>query len=412
MTYERFLEPALLVSLSDTPVLLLNGARQVGKTTLLRHLAARGWGAGKPRYVTLDDPLERAQAESDPASFLGGVAPLMIDEVQLVPDLLPAIKQQVDNDRRPGRYLLTGSADIFTLPTVSESLAGRMAIRTLHPLAQAEIAGDHISLVDLLFAEEPLIYDRKDEERPDRFERIATGGYPEAVARARPARREEWFEDYVTTILTRDVRDLASIERLTDMPRLLRLMAARTATLANYSEYSRALGIPNTSLKRYLALLKATFLVNELPAWSANLSKRLVRSPKIFLNDTGLAAALTGFDPDSEHSPLRGPLFETWVINELRKHAGWAGLRTSLYHYRTHGGEEIDLIVEDRKGRLVAIEIKSRTTLQTRDFTGLEKLRDALPDRFHRGVVLYAGEEVREYSEKTVGLPVGWITGG
>lgn len=409
MRYPRFIESALQASLSDTPVVLLNGARQVGKTTLVRHLAASGWGGGEPRYVTLDDTLSRAQAERDPDRFLQtGNTPLLIDEVQLVPDLLRAIKRVVDNDRRPGQFLLTGSSDVFTLPTASESLAGRMAIKTLRPLAAAEIAGVSTSLVDRLFSDEPLTYLAAEEELP-LFEQVAIGGYPESLRRKSSARREEWFEDYVTTILGRDIRDLASIERLSDIPRLLRLMAARTATLANYSEYSRALGIPNSSLKRYLTLLKATFLVQELPAWSANLSKRLVRSPKIYLSDTGLAAALTGFDPEAIHTPMRGPLLETWIINEIEKHVSWADLRTSLYHFRTHSGHEVDLLLEDRQGRLVAIETKSRTTLQPRDFKGLEKLRDALPEQFHRGVVFYAGEEVREYSEGIVAVPVGIV---
>jgi predicted AAA+ superfamily ATPase len=401
----RNLTAPLLEALSDTPVVLLNGARQVGKSTLVQSLAEDH----PAQYLTLDDATVLSAAAGDPAGFLAGlVDPVILDEVQRAPGLFLAIKAAVDRDRRPGRYLLTGSADVFLLPRIAESLAGRMEVLTLWPLSQGEIEGVRETFVDALFAAsfQPPPVSRLD--RGEILDRALLGGYPEMLERASEARRRAWFGSYTTTILQRDVRDLSNVEDLTSLPRLLSLLAARSATLLNYAELSRSSGLPASTLKRYFALLEATFLVRLLPAWSDNLSKRLVKSPKLLLSDTGLLAAALGLSRDriDEDPQLAGRLLESFVILEVRKQATWSEIRPELYHYRTQTGQEVDLLLEDARGRVVGIEVKAAATVQERDVRTLLDLADILGKRFVRGVVLYTGERAVPFSEKVAALPM------
>lgn len=409
----RNLTSSLLEALSDTPVVLLNGARQVGKSTLVQSLTSNGHSAG---YFTLDDATVLAAATGDPAGFLAGVGgPVILDEVQRAPDLFLAIKAAVDRDRRPGQYLLTGSADIFLLPRISESLAGRMEVLTLWPLSQGEIEQARETFVDALFAP---AFQPPSVELPDRsriLERALRGGYPEMLGRSSESRRRAWFASYTSTILQRDVRDLSNIEDLAALPRLLSLLAARATTLLNLSELSRSLGLPATTLKRYFALLEATFLVRPLPAWSDNLSKRLVKSPKILLTDTGLLSAALGLTRErvDEEPQLAGPLLESFVLMEIRKQAAWSETRPSLFHYRTQTGQEVDLLLEDARGRVAAVEVKAGSTVQEKDVRVLLDLARTLGKRFVRGVVLYTGERAVPFSEKVLALPLGtlWRSG-
>ena len=291
----RNVTPELRDALADTPVVLLNGARQTGKSTLARALAPDAFPGGPAAYVTLDDATALAAATDDPDGFVRGLdGPVILDEVQRAPELFRAVKAEVDRDRRPGRFLLTGSADVMLLPVASESLAGRMEVVTLWPLSQGEIEGRTERFVDAVF--EDALPPAPGSSGEPVWTRLARGGYPEAAEREDARRRSRWFGSYVTTILQRDVRDLARIEGLSEMPRLLALVAARTATLLNVAELSRSSGLPASTLKRYLTLLQATFLVRELPAWSTNRSKRLVKSPKLLVADSGLAAHLVGFE--------------------------------------------------------------------------------------------------------------------
>ena len=292
----RNITDRILDSLADTPVVMLNGARQVGKSTLVQKIASDHHQA---RYLTLDDAVVLGAARSDAAGFLSGLeGPVVLDEVQRAPQLFLAIKASVDRDRTPGRFLLTGSADVMLLPKVSESLAGRMEIHTLWPFSQGEISGVKETFIDRLFTgskEFPVL--PHPEARPlDVNERIVTGGYPEVIKRLSESRRTSWYGSYITTILQRDIRELANIEGLTDIPRILSLLAARASSLINYAELSRSSGVPQSTLKRYMALLEAAFLIRRIPPWSGNLSKRLVKSPKLFLTDTGLAAYLMGLN--------------------------------------------------------------------------------------------------------------------
>ena len=407
--YKRNIETCIREALADTPVVFLNGARQTGKTTLVRDLARGMDGA---TYVTLDDAAVLAAVAHDPAGFIGRLdGTVVADEVQKVPELFPAIKASVDRDRRPGRFLLTGSADVLLLPTASESLAGRMEVLTLWPLSQGELEGVRETFIDRLFADAAFRVARMVSSDLLLEDRVVCGGFPEVVARAAGRRRAAWFGSYLTAILQRDIRDLARIEGLTEIPHLLALLAARTSGLLNVSELSRSAGIPHTTMKRYLALLQTTFLIRLVPAWSANLGKRLVKSPKVLLCDTGLAAHLAGIEREglaADRSRF-GPLLENFVGVELLKIASWSELDVKVYHYRTSSGREIDFLIEDRQGRVVAIEVKASATVKSGDFAAISSLADALGPRLVNGVVLYTGEQVVPFGERLTAVPISML---
>ncbi len=401
--YARNIEAELHAALADTPVVLLNGARQTGKSTLAQNLA-KSWSIP---YVTFDDATQLAAATSDAQGFLAGLGDrVVIDEVQKAPALFPAIKMSVDQDRRPGRFLLTGSANVLLLPHISESLAGRMELITLWPLSRGEIQSQQEHFVDGVFAQDlpPL----QACEASDLKDVVLAGAYPEVIQRTKGKRRDAWFGAYITALLQRDVRDLANIDGLTDMPRLLSLLAARVGGLLNMSELSRSSGIPNSTLKRYLSLLQATFMFQPLPAWSSNLGKRLIKSSKIHLIDPGLAAHLAGITHQSlDRDPMFfGHLLETFVVGELRKQMGWSDARVNLYHYRTTTGREVNIVLEDAAGRLVGMEIKASSSVGRKDFSGLDALSEDLGSRFVRGIVLYSGDQAVSFTDHYVALPV------
>ncbi len=403
--YKRNIENSIKEALADTPVVLLNGARQTGKSTLAKELAP----GIKARYVTLDDATMLAAAASDPAGFIQGFdGPVIIDEAQKAPPLFPAIKIQVDDDRRPGRFLLTGSANVLMLPILSESLAGRMEIVTLHPLSQGELRDRKEDFISGVFS--PRLPELKDAEEDDLdiFGKLTWGGFPEILKRPTQRRRRAWWASYITTILQRDIRDLANIEGLTDMPRLLNLLAARVSGLLNVSELSRAVGLPNTTLKRYITLLEMSFLYQPLAAWSTNIGKRLVKSPKINLVDHGMTAHLTGWtDQRLARDPTyRGYLLETFVVGELRKQATWSDTPVDLFHFRTSTGREVDVVIENAPGDIVGIEVKATGSVTERDFAGLRALANVAGPKFFRGVVIYSGEQLVSFGEKYFAMPI------
>ena len=403
--FRRHLTPALDAALNDTPVVLVIGPRQAGKTTLCRVLAEpRG-----ARVLSLDDAATLASAMADPTGFVTAQdGPVVLDEIQKAPALLPAIKLAVDRNREPGRFLLTGSADVLALPQVSESLAGRMEVLTLWPLSQGEIEGRVEGFIDALFATSSPAADLPAESRTNLVERALRGGFPEAVRRADQERRGAWFRAYVTTIVERDVRNLAHIDRLTEVPRLLGLLAARSASILNVAELSRSLGVPHTTLTRYLALLEHTFLVRRTPAWAGSRARRAVKTPRAWMSDAcllghlaGLSAARLADDPTAA-----GPLLETFVAGELTRQLGWSRTRAELLHFRTHAGREVDLVLEADDGRLVGIEVKAAATIAPGDFAGLKALREVRGRRFHRGVVLYTGRTVLPFGTDLWALPL------
>ena len=400
---------ALLDALHDTPAVYLQGARQTGKSTLVRTVAERRHPA---RYLTLDTAAVLAAASNDPEGFVAGLErPVVIDEVQRAPALALAIKAAVDADRHPGQFLLTGSASVMSLPALSDSLAGRMELHTLWPFSQGELADVRETFVDRVFAERLVTPDTVPNTEKSLVERMCTGGYPEIQTRRGHARRQAWFDSYVDAILQRDVRELANIERLSELPRLLALLASRAGELLNFADLARTLGIPQTTLKRYMTLMEMTFLVRLLPARFSNLGKRLAKAPKLLLADTGLLTHLVEADENRlrRNRTLLGHVLENFVAMELIKQLGWSERRCRLFHFRTESGVEVDLVLEDRAGRLVGVEVKSAATVRQQDFRGLETLARLTGDRFARGVVLCTGTTVVPFGRNLFALPVSQL---
>jgi predicted AAA+ superfamily ATPase len=404
----RNIQESVRRAMADTPVVLLNGARQTGKTTLAQELAT----APASQYFTLDDAATLALAAGDPSGFIRNLTgPVVIDEIQKAPDLFPAIKLAVDQNRRPGQFLLTGSANVMTLPRLSESLAGRMEIIPLFPFSAGELTGQREGFVKRLF-DGTLAKAKSIPTNDELAARLVRGGYPEAIQRTDDDRRGAWFASYISTILQRDVRDLARVDGLHALPNLLKLLAARASGLLNLADVSRDAGLPHTTLTRYLALLETVFLVHRLPAWSPNLGKRLVKAAKLHLVDTGLACHLLGTDARrlTDDRSLLGRMLETFVVGELRKQLSWAAPRTTLYHYRTAVGSEVDVLLEQADGSVAGLEIKASATVGTSDFAALQELRDQLGKRFIAGIVLYTGDQLVPFGDKLwlVPLPALW----
>jgi hypothetical protein len=402
----RNLTPHILAALRDTPVVYLQGPRQSGKSTLVQALGDNGYDA---EYFTLDEAATLAAAQSDPDGFVTGLPErVILDEVQRVPELFRAIKRSVDAKRKPGRFLLTGSARALVLPTLSESLAGRMEVLTLWPFSQGEIAGRREGFVDACFAREFKPGGFRDTGWSSLAERIATGGYPEVLTRTEAARRQAWFGSYITTILERDVRDLANITGLRDLPRLLRLAASRATGVLNFADLSRDAAMPQTTLQRYWALFEATFLVRALPPWHANLGLRLVKTPKVLLGDTGLLCHLLGLDAARLRADdlMVGAALECFVAGELTKQISWSATRPGLFHYRTHTQQEVDFVLEDARGRLVGIEVKKTASPTSGDFKGLRHFSEQTGRKFLRGLLLYTGSTSLAFGPNLHALPV------
>jgi len=407
----RNITSKIIEALQDTPVILVNGARQTGKSTLVQWLSKEKYPA---QYLTLDNATVLAAAQESPQDFIANLTqPVIIDEIQRAPDLFLAIKAAIDRDRKPGRFLLTGSANIMLLPRLAESLAGRMEIITLWPFSQGELESVNEQFIDSIFATKWDAPKVKPVDTKEIWERVLKGGYPESVNRGTQPRRKAWFGSYVTTILQRDIRDLANIEGLTALPRLLKLLSSRTATMLNFSELSRSIGIPQSTLKRYMTLLETTFLYQALPAWSANLSKRLVKSPKIILSDTGLIGYLQDITSQRiiQNKEFSGRLLENFVAMELMKQITWSDTQPGMYHFRTQGGQEVDIVLEDSTGNIVGIEVKASGSVGGNDFKGLKNLAESLGKRFVRGLVIYSGENIVAFGDTLYAMPISGIWG-
>jgi predicted AAA+ superfamily ATPase len=402
ITYNRNLMPRVMEALSDRPVVVINGARQTGKTVLARDIIAPQHPAA---FISLDDGATLSLAAADPVGFIAAQhGAVVIDEIQRVPELLLAIEHAVDRDRTPGRFLLTGSTNVLLLPKLADSLAGRMEIETLWPLSQGELDGIEEGFLPAVLSEVLPALAPSAESRPQIARRMVRGGYPEPHGFSE-ARRNDWFGSYLTSIL-QEVRDLADVDVLSSFPRLLQAIGARTSSLANVSDLSRTLGIPWTTLNRYLALLEATYLVIDLPTWSAGDVKRGVRTSKLYLSDSGLLVHLLRLDSVRLVSdPGRfGQVLESFAVCEVVRQASTRPERYSLSHYGKHQTAEVDIVVEGPRGAIAGIEIKAATSLGPHDFKGLRYLAEAAGERFVRGVVLYGGSEIVRVSAPPVEL--------
>ncbi|MBN9079380.1 MAG: ATP-binding protein [Rhizobiales bacterium] len=400
---DRKVRSLVETALTDTRVVLLIGPRQAGKTTLARQLA----GTDRP-YITLDDAGALSAARADPVGFVRGIERAVIDEVQRAPELMLAIKESVDRDDRPGRFLLTGSANIATVPMIADSLAGRMATISLLPFAQSEIRSTPGRLLDRLFAGEDPIAGKDAIFGDEMVALVLRGGYPEALRRTTHARRTAWLEDYLAQILDRDVRDIANIDQLDRLPRLLEVLAEHAGQLVNHSSFGAALGLSSVTAQKYVAILERLFLIRTLAPWSNNRLSRLIKTPKLHFLDSGLLAALR----EDEEEALRrdrsrfGALLESFVVSELLKLASWSERRVSFSHYRTKDQDEVDVVIEDRRGRVIGIEVKASATVRSQDFRGLRQLQEAVGDRFVRGLVLHDHDRVTPFGEKLQAAPL------
>jgi len=402
--YVRDVEPRLIEALEDSPAVLIHGPRQCGKTTLAQVVGKRMGYA----YFTFDEDLVIRAAQADPVGFVADLPErAILDEVQRVPSLFTAIKAAIDRKRVPGRFILTGSANVLLVPKLADSLAGRMEILRLHPLAQCELSQRIPGFLDALFTAG---FRMRQTDRLGRelAERIAAGGYPAALARPAGRRRAAWYRDYLDTLVQRDVRDLARISSLDALPRLLALAAGQTARLLNVTDLAAPFQLSRPTIRDYVTLLARVFLLDELPPWHNNRLRRLVKTPKLHVGDTGLACALlgvTGADLAADR-PLLGQLLETFVFQELRRQASWREESMAFFHYRDKDGAEVDIVIERGATALAGVEIKASATVTAADFRGLRKLKESTGARFAGGVVLYDGETSASFGDGMYAVPI------
>lgn len=403
--YKRFVERRAEEALSDTPVVLIVGPRRAGKTTLVRKMDEAGRS-----YITLDDQTVLAAAQSDPAGFIRGLDRAIIDEIQRAPELLLAIKKTVDEDYRPGRFLLTGSANVLTLPRVADSLAGRMETIQMLPLARAEVEGTTSTFLDRLF-EGKLQSDRNGIVADDLVKLVLLGGFPEAIARESERRRQDWARSYLTSVLTRDLRDIADVEKLTELPKFVRLLAEHSGQLVNYSQFGASINVSHKTGQRYVSLLEQVFLIATVQPWYTNVLKRIAKTPKLHFVDSGVLAAARGltFDRMKADRGAFGAILESFVFSEILKLMTGSDLRLTPYHFRDQQMREVDVVLERDDGMIVGIEVKASATVKASDFGGLKTLAEACGEKFAFGIVLCDNTDVVPFGDRFAAAPLSCL---
>lgn len=398
---------AVADALADTRVILVSGARQAGKSTLVRQIAADR----AAEWRDLDLPQDRQSALEDPVGFVSFDDLLVIDEIQRAPELLLAIKVAVDADPRPGRFLLTGSARLLGLRNLPDTLPGRMETIELWPFSQGEIDRATDGFIDAAFTLGPELRHESAVSRADYADRIVRGGLPEAVARADPRRRGRFLDAYVQNLIDRQVTQLGEIERTAQLKALLGLLAARSGQLVAAGSLESDLQISRPTVARYMSLLEEIFLIKRVPGWSRNLGTRATATPKLIFVDSGIAARLLSVESHALRRPgaLFGPLLEGFVISELSRQLTWSAELVDLYHYRDHNKVEVDAVLENRRRQVIGIEVKAASTVRTEDFAGLRRLAERLGDDFLVGAVLYTGTTTLPFGPKFRALPVSAI---
>lgn len=405
--FPRWIEPRIDEALQDTPVVLLAGPRQAGKTTLVRQIAQRGM-----HYLTLDDDLTLLSAREDPVGMIRNLDRAIIDEIQRAPELLLAIKKSVDEDRRPGRFLLTGSANLMALPTVADSLAGRMETLMLLPLSQSEIENRPANWIDRIFAGE-ILTSNPPVLGSDLVERVLRGGYPEAIARPTEKRRDAWARQYINAILQRDVRDVAEIDKLDQLPRFLRALAQTAGQMCNYSELGGQVGLDGKTVSRYISVFEHMYLLKRIDVWARNRLKRVVKTPKLQFIDSGLLSLLTNIGNKEVvlDKTGYGHILESFVFSELLKHTTTSDDDYRLLYYRDADKYEVDIVIENSAGQLVGIEVKASATVKERDLRGLKRLASLAEDQFTAGVLLYDGDETMPLGRNQWAAPLSTLWG-
>ena len=409
---KRHARHRLLEALNVSPVVFLNGPRQAGKSTLVQSIAKKHYPA---EYVTFDSTTQMAAAANSPESYLKErKGALIIDEVQLVPEIFRALKVVVDelrldHPKLKGRFLLTGSANIMALPKLSDPLVGRMSVLTLYPLAASEALSGNGHFIERLFNKD--FETDASKQKLTEVMRLAT--YPE-ISGSEKLERTTWFDGYLTTILQRDVRALAEIEKLSTLPNLLRILANRAGGLVNDADIARDAGLNPVTSRNYKTLLKMLFLTFELSPWSRNIGKRFVKSPKGYMSDTLLLCHLMQYelsDLEQNRPELFGHVLENFVATELLKLMTFQNEKMDLYHFRTSDNKEVDFVLEKSNGQLAAIEVKQRDSVSKADFKGLEELQSLAGHDFICGIVLYRGRDVVPFGQNLWAVPVSnlWV---
>jgi predicted AAA+ superfamily ATPase len=405
--YPRQMTAKVEEALLDTPVVFVCGPRQSGKTTLVRQFVSE-----KRPYLTLDDQTTLLAARHDPVGLIRSFPHAVIDEVQRAPELLLAMKRMVDDDRCPGRFLLTGSANIMALPTVADSLAGRMEILPLLPLSQGEIGGCRTNRLDSLFSNEiPRV--SPDGSGPPLQQRVLVGGYPELLARPTARRRAAWGKHYVDALIQRDVRDIAAIDKIEHLPRLLRCVAQVAGQLCNYTLLGGQIGIDHKTTQKYLAVFEQMFLLKRQEVWAGNHLNRLVKTPKVQFIDSGLLSILLNISDIRmpQDGKVFGKILETFVYGEILKLTGWAEDDYRLMYYRDKDKYEVDFVLENQTGALIGIELKAAASVSKNDLSGLRRFRQAAGDAFQQGLVLYDGTETLPLGDGFWAVPIAVLWG-
>lgn len=413
--FPRYARTHAEAALTDTPVVVIVGPRQSGKSTLAEQLAAdRG-----AQMISLDDAGARAAAQTDPTGFIEErKLPLFVDEFQKAPALLDAIKGRVDRARGGGRrpagmFLLTGSANVWSTLRISESLTGRAERIQLWTLSQGELRGNHETFLSgMLDGRIPHVTGQP-AGRGSIAEAVVRGGYPEIVARRTAERRARWLRNYLEMTLERDAHDVSDRARqLDELPRLLRAAAARIGGIVDLTSIGRAIEMKRDSVRRYLRLLELLFLIRMAPAWGGSLAQQVIKKPKLWIPDSGLACRLTGYGEDrfiADETGMAGFLFENFVASEILKQASRLDQRIELHHFRTAGGREVDIVGEADDGSVIGIEVKLSATPIPSDFSGLAHLRDQLGSRFRAGVLVNTGSETLPFGDRLWAVPVAGL---
>ncbi|MEV0380257.1 ATP-binding protein [Nonomuraea sp. NPDC050643] len=406
----RHLIDVICQRLATRPVIVLTGPRTIGKSTLLNTCARKH----QVPVIDLDSPPVRRQVAEDPTHFAGGpLEPVCIDEFQHVPEILSAIKAELNVDLRPGRYILTGSTRYSALPRLGQALTGRAHIMTVWPLSQGELTGHRETFLDAMFADPgALVTAIPSKTTRAEYERmILTGGFP-MVLDLPDAERGHWYKDFVDMVIDRDVLEIRKVRQRHVLPLILRHLAARTASVANAADIAQQVGLEQRLVGDFISLLESVFLVHRLDAYSRTLSGKVGRSPKVHLIDSGLAAHLLGISQrklnrrDSATLTEFGKVVETFVVNELVKQAGWAESVVRFGHFRTRDQREVDLVVESGEGEVIGVEVKAKSSIEEADFRGLRMLRDHLGDAFVGGVLLNLGQQSFRHDDRLFVMPV------